>query len=252
MIRTLLIALLTLAVFAPDAAAVYDPSTGRFIQRDPRANPHFESMRIGVASSEFGMPAAATRIGVGSVQTYDSNDELTNLYEYVRSSPLTRVDPMGLQSIGAKEAACILFETAGGWAGLNAAREAKNRALREARKRYPGRGLHNGEGDAWRHCYWMCLMARNGWVGPDNARSIGRCHENAGDRNGQPPGERDMDLHNNDVGISIGSAKPKPSREGCATGCDEAVKDGRLITSPGPGTPDDDYYRDDECKTKTP
>lgn len=250
MIRALLIALLTIAIFAPNAAAVYDPATGRFIQRDPRANPHFDSMRIGLASSTFGMPSTPVRIG--TVQTHDSNDELTNLYEYVRSNPMTRVDPMGLQGIGWKEASCILLHIAGRGAGLNAAREAMNRALREAQERYPGSGLHNGEGDAWRHCYWMCLMARNFWVGPDKARSIGRCHENAGDRNGQPAGERDMDLHNNDVGISVGSARPKPSREGCATGCDEAVKDGRLITSPGPGTPDDDYYRDDACKSKAP
>jgi hypothetical protein len=251
MIRALLLTLLTLSIFAPEAAAVYDPATGRFITRDPRASPHFELMRIGVVSSSLGMPATPTR--KGSAQVHDRNDEKTNVYEYVRSNPLTRVDPMGLQSVGWKEASCILLNTAGGWAGLNAAREATNRAIREAQNRFPGGGLHNGPGDAWRHCYWTCLMARNSWVGPEMAREIGRCHENAGDRNGQQPaGERDMDLHNNDVGISIGSARPKPSREGCATGCDDALKDGRLVTSPGSGTPDDDYYRDDACKPKTP
>lgn len=61
MIRALLIALLTLTVFAPEAAAVYDPGTGRFINRDPAG--YIDGM---------------------------------NLYRYGRSNPLRYTDPMGL------------------------------------------------------------------------------------------------------------------------------------------------------------
>jgi hypothetical protein len=63
MIRALLIALLALTVFAPEAAAIYDPATGRFITRDP-------------AGYVDGM----------------------NLYRYGRSNPARYTDPMGLSS----------------------------------------------------------------------------------------------------------------------------------------------------------
>jgi hypothetical protein len=58
-------------------------------------------------------------------------------------------------------------------------------------------GLHNGPGDAWRHCYWNCSMTQE--FGPDRARKISSNHEK--DEPG-PAIETQMDLYNNAVGYS--------------------------------------------------
>lgn len=63
MTRLLLTAILALVAFSQDAAAIYDPATGRFITRDP-------------AGYVDGM----------------------NLYRYGMSNPATHTDPMGLSS----------------------------------------------------------------------------------------------------------------------------------------------------------
>ena len=60
-------------------------------------------------------------------------------------------------------------------------------------------------------------------LGQKCAKSIGDQHEEAGNRNGQPPDEATMDYWNNDVGRSIGAGGGD-----CAQGCSDALKDGRL------------------------
>ncbi|WP_353327894.1 DUF6973 domain-containing protein [Chitiniphilus shinanonensis] len=59
-------------------------------------------------------------------------------------------------------------------------------------------GLHNGPADAFRHCVWSCAMA--GSIGVTQAKIIGDNHEIEGDKNGQPPDEKEMDLYNNQKG----------------------------------------------------
>ena len=73
----------------------------------------------------------------------------------------------------------------------------KKKAEAEAEKRYPY-SLTGGEGDAFRHAYWSALMTRA--AGPKLAKKIGDAHEDF------PHNEdRDMDLHNNQVGREIGA-----------------------------------------------
>lgn len=56
-------------------------------------------------------------------------------------------------------------------------------------------GIHNGPADAWRHCYWNCIMTAE--IGADQAKTIADNHEKHG---GGPKIENDMDLHNNERG----------------------------------------------------
>lgn len=57
--------------------------------------------------------------------------------------------------------------------------ELAGRALVEARQRFPGPGLYNGKGDAFRHCFWLALLSRE--IGADNARTFTTAHEGFSD-----------------------------------------------------------------------
>ncbi|MBK5072971.1 RHS repeat protein [Budviciaceae bacterium CWB-B4] len=82
-------------------------------------------------------------------------------------------------------------------------------------------GIHNGAADALRHCYWMCRMTQS--FGPGKAYLIGKSHEEAGNRAGQPKDEEAMDLANNGVGISCGISFKR-----CDNACIEKYNNGEL------------------------
>jgi hypothetical protein len=81
-----------------------------------------------------------------------------------------------------------------------AIKEAKEIAITETRKRFGFNG-HNDRSDAFRHCFWSAMLARD--LGYQNALQFTNAHE-SDPRN--PPQEKAMDLHNNSVGLSIGRA----------------------------------------------
>lgn len=109
------------------------------------------------------------------------------------------------------------------------------KALLEARKKFPGASLHNGEGDAFRHCFWSALLARD--IGASYAKQFTTAHENYSDN---PPKERGMDLYNNSVGFSIGLEYPKASDGLLSMRCMAALLKGKLMTSlPEEGSPYD-------------
>ncbi|WP_199611043.1 DUF6973 domain-containing protein [Flocculibacter collagenilyticus] len=76
--------------------------------------------------------------------------------------------------------------------------EAKKVAYRETKKLFGVNG-RNDKSDAFRHCFWTAMLARD--LGVQNARQFTTAHE-SGPRN--PPKEKAMDLHNNSVGLRIG------------------------------------------------
>lgn len=111
--------------------------------------------------------------------------------------------------------------------------EAAQEALAESRDRFPGAGIHNGTGDAFRHCYWSAMLARD--IGPEGALDFTTAHEGFSDN---PAGERAMDLHNNAVGIGIGRDNPEASNAVLAALCNAALLSGELETAPlAPGEP---------------
>ena len=83
-----------------------------------------------------------------------------------------------------------------------------------ARNNYPANTLHNGIGDAFRHCYWNALMTIS--IGRDQAKKVADLHE---DNNPTGPlAERVMDLFNNEIGRQVGSDSKTAdeAREKCA------------------------------------
>jgi hypothetical protein len=97
-------------------------------------------------------------------------------------------------------------------------------ALKEAQKRFSSATLHNGSGDAFRHCFWSAMNARD--QGKDLATMFGIAHE---DFVGNPQNEKAMDLHNNSVGFEIGSDSPGASDRHLAVLCAQAWSAGKLI-----------------------
>lgn len=99
-------------------------------------------------------------------------------------------------------------------------------AAAAAREHYAANTLHNGIGDAFRHCYWNALMTLS--VGRSNAKKIADLHE---DNNPTGPlAEREMDLKNNEIGRQVGSESADASE--ALTKCKEHVSTGYLQLHP--------------------
>ncbi len=80
----IVVAVVAIAFFASEASAYYNPSTGRFLSRDPG-------------------PEVPARVGSAIAEYADG----MNLYQYAGSSPYAGTDPTGL--------ATLKFETLPGW-----------------------------------------------------------------------------------------------------------------------------------------
>jgi hypothetical protein len=82
-------------------------------------------------------------------------------------------------------------------------------------------GFHNGNADAFRHCYWNALMTIN--IERSWTHSWTKAHE---EYPGNPPLEKLMDLRNNLNGQQIGMAYQTNDRS--KSGCLAATQVGRL------------------------
>lgn len=214
MLRMLLLAIVTLATFAPQASAIYDPATGRWITRDP----------------------------AGYVDG-------SNLYRYGGANPVRFVDPMGLEdepvdkyrdgSPNFNNTERELWKKLGPLEKLGM-KNAFDTAIESVQDpKYDGT-RHNGPGDAVRHCVWNCEMTRR--VNERTAKDFGDAHEESSTNDD----ETKMDLHNNELGRELGK-KPKYRRKltkgGCYTRekisgrsckemCEKALADGKLELLP--------------------
>lgn len=79
-----------------------------------------------------------------------------------------------------------------------AIRNARDTAYEETKKRFGFNG-RNDRSDAFRHCYWAALLARE--IGYSDALRFTMAHESSPIN---PKDEKEMDIHNNQVGLSIG------------------------------------------------
>jgi hypothetical protein len=160
----------------------YRPGWGRYTQSDP--------LLIGSAQLTIG-----TFDGAAATALYQWQPQHQNAYGYGLTNPLRYHDPTGELSL-----ACAYQQ----------APPAEAKAVQYAlTPSFPGgtKGLHNGPADAFRHCYWSCLMVENcGW---DTAYAAGTGHE-VYDKNAKrrwfpnDPAESAMDLANNYAGRQCG------------------------------------------------
>lgn len=98
--------------------------------------------------------------------------------------------------------------------------EAQDAAYTETQRRF-GRNGHNDAADAFRHCFWSALLARE--LGFQAALRFTNAHE-AYPQN--PLGEKRMDVHNNRVGLNIGRAKG--TNQAISLRCMAALRSGQL------------------------
>lgn len=97
----------------------------------------------------------------------------------------------------------------------------------------PGSG-YNDVWDARRHALWSGLMAMNMQLGASSAEYWGDLHEQ---KDGNPAGEKCMDLHNNSIGRQLGTAVYNNSSiapgNRTSTLIQEIMSSNSLQTSPG-------------------
>ncbi|WP_024176737.1 RHS repeat-associated core domain-containing protein, partial [Escherichia coli] len=144
-----------------------------------------------------------------------------NMYQYPLN-PIQVIDPMGLDAIENMTSGGLIYAVSG-VPGLIVANSITNSAYQFGydMDAIVG-GAHNGAADAMRYCYLMCRMTKT--FGSTIADVIGKNHEAAGDRQGQPAKERIMDLKNNTVGIACGDFSAK-----CSDACIEKYNIGQLF-----------------------
>ena len=114
-------------------------------------------------------------------------------------------------------------------------------ARHEAERSFSAMTLHNGSADAFRHCYWSAMNARD--QGKSLAKEFGDAHENYV---GNPAAEKAMDLHNNGVGYDIGAKAYGASDRHLAVLCVQAWGAGKLVQIKSAGSSDLTYTNSTE------
>jgi len=103
---------------------------------------------------------------------------------------------------------------------INTIKESKEKAFSETKKNFGYNG-RNDRSDAFRHCFWSAILSRD--IGYLNALEFTTAHESSPLNDSK---EKQMDLHNNSVGLKIGQNKDKKSS--ISQQCMAALKDGTL------------------------
>lgn len=102
------------------------------------------------------------------------------------------------------------------------AKSAADIALARAKYHFPANSLHNGKGDAFRHCYWSARMTIA--MGVKEAKGFGDRHE----ATSTDMREKDMDLRNNLIGRSVG--RTEKTNKKSENKCKSMAENGKLVT----------------------
>jgi hypothetical protein len=123
-----IISILFILLTAQAALAWYDPSTQRWLSRDPIGEPGFETLRAATSMPRVGIPISQPS---GRWITRDSVGKLggVNLYEFVQNQPITLHDSNGLI---ATPTACEAAKAALAAAGAAWAADPDNQAAVDA------------------------------------------------------------------------------------------------------------------------
>lgn len=100
-------------------------------------------------------------------------------------------------------------------------KESRDIAFAETKRLFGVNG-RNDKSDAFRHCFWSALLARD--LGLKNAETFTTAHESYPNN---PDNEKRMDIINNSVGLMIG--KHGGNNQHLSTQCLSALMNGRLV-----------------------
>jgi RHS repeat-associated protein len=193
------------------------------------------------ASPNVGLYLAMYRVYDPNIGTWLSEDPLgfavaPSLHVYASGNPISRVDRLGLTPQDWREVVRGVRNVGpvDAWRGYQMSQDALADAERSGLP-----GLHNGPADAYRHCLRSCRMTEA--LGVEQAKAIADEHENAGERSGQRPDERQMDEANNDAGRNC-AIQPEKKKRSCDDKCMQLLMDGGLFglggkPMPPPGRP---------------
>lgn len=124
---------------------------------------------------------------------------VTDINPQVAPFATAQSDPYRIYIQGLEMLSCIALVNV---VSCGIANQAATTASMEAQNRFPGAtSLHNGTGDAFRHCSWNALMTMR--IGADAAERIATNHETVAQG---PADETSMDLYNNAQGRFLGFA----------------------------------------------
>ena len=140
----------------------------------------------------------------GGVATAYDGFSLIQAYGYVEGRPSFLADLVGQESMTPDDVIFCITRPLACRKVIGCRRDAERAAAGMP-------GQHNGPGDAFRHCYWSCCMAKE--LGAKTAERAGTGHESFKEN---PLCEAMMDLSNNAAGR--GSGPNGPSRD-CRSHC---------------------------------
>ncbi|WP_026371041.1 RHS repeat-associated core domain-containing protein [Kallotenue papyrolyticum] len=213
-------------------ARYYDPALGRFLSADTIV-PGSGALTL--------WPSDATAAPLFGQQNVPGpqNPQTLNRYAYVINNPLNNIDPSGHDHKPEDQdsrASCLAqigpIDCVKVW---NRALE----AFRLSEELFPGEDELTIElRDAFRHGYWLALMARD--IGIEDALQAGYIHEGGTPRqvltaelfknNPEAYWSHVMDFTNNEVSARIGAAMRGKSNKDVADAVLQALKDGKLFT----------------------
>ena len=133
----------------------------------------------------------------------------TNLYGYVLQDPVDLVDPEGLFTFSTEPIYQVFIN--GPYNSFYGAFYA-HLAWQATDILFSNRNPAIGAPNAFRHCYWSCMMAQT--IGSQNALNIGALHEVCGDNDS-------LDMWNNAQGAYM-------QTDNCAQSCIDALDNGLL------------------------
>jgi len=153
-----------------------------------------------------------------------SDIEANDLFKYqISASPFTAMAAAYYTDIAwsaVEKAACVIHVDL---LSCNRAASDASLASSSAANIFAASTLHNGQGDAFRHCFWNALMTKS--IGVNGAMKIASNHENV--RNG-PANEKSMDLANNLTGRNVGLSSGGQSQSHSI--CNTKARTGQLVT----------------------
>jgi RHS repeat-associated protein len=195
-------------------ARYYDPSNGRFLTSDDFRGSLFD-------------PISLHKYLYGRCDPVNSTDP-TGQFSFVTVIIVIIILAilLGIGAFLASRDSCPLGEAAaqvtaiGPLDALTAQSLAREAMIEAQISGLPG--IHNGQADAFRHCFWSCRMAQE--IGASQAQAVGDTHERCSKG---PPAEEAMDLANNATGRSYGT----PGAD-CHAQCFTGATSGTLQTAP--------------------